>query len=207
MTSAICAEMALERARDRGRHGLRAGARQRAPAPRWSGKSTCGSGDTGSLQKGDAPASRNAEGQQGRGDRPADEGRREVHRAAPSLPRGGRFGPDAAQPAPRRSKAEIDHRRREQRQHLADEQAADDGDAERMAQLGAGAGAEHQRQRAEERRQRRHQDRPEAQQAGLVDRLARRLAFVALGVEREVDHHDRVLLDDADQQDDADDAR
>ena len=26
----------------------------------------------------------------------------------------------------------------------------------------------------------------------------------ALGVEREVDHHDRVLLDDADQQDDAD---
>ena len=37
--------------------------------------------------------------------------------------------------------------------------------------------------------------------------LARRHAFVALGVEREVDHHDRVLLDDADQQDDADDAR
>ena len=65
--------------------------------------------------------------------------------------------------------------------------------------------AEHQRQRAEQRRHRRHQDRAEAQQAGLVDRLARRLAFVALGVEREVDHHDRVLLHDADQQDDADD--
>src|SRR6185312_681868 len=32
-----------------------------------------------------------------------------------------------------------------------------------------------------------------------------RLALVALGVEREVDHHDRVLLDDADQENDADD--
>jgi hypothetical protein len=29
----------------------------------------------------------------------------------------------------------------------------------------------------------------------------------ALRVDGEVDHHDRVLLDDADQQDDADDAR
>ena len=39
---------------------------------------------------------------------------------------------------------------------------------------------------------------------GLVDRLARAEPSAALGVEREVDHHDRVLLDDADQQDDAD---
>ena len=33
----------------------------------------------------------------------------------------------------------------------------------------------------------------------------RRHALDALGLEREVDHHDGVLLDDADQQDDADD--
>ena len=32
----------------------------------------------------------------------------------------------------------------------------------------------------------------------------RRLAFLAFGFEREVDHHDGVLLHDADQQDDAD---
>ena len=44
-------------------------------------------------------------------------------------------------------------------------------------------------------------------QAGLVDRLARALALDPLGLQGEVDHHDRVLLDDADQQDDADDAR
>ena len=40
--------------------------------------------------------------------------------------------------------------------------------------------------------------------AGLVDRVGGRLAAGALGLEREVDHHDGVLLDDADQQNDAD---
>ena len=64
--------------------------------------------------------------------------------------------------------------------------------------------AERQRQAAEQRRHRRHHDRPEAQQAGLVDRLLRRLALRALRLQREVDHHDGVLLHDADQQDDAD---
>ena len=40
--------------------------------------------------------------------------------------------------------------------------------------------------------------------AGLEDRLVGRQSAPALGVEREVDQHDAVLLDDADQQDDAD---
>ena len=71
--------------------------------------------------------------------------------------------------------------------------------------FGAGAGSEHQRQRAKDGSHRRHQDRPESQQAGLVDRFPRRLALLALGVEREVDHHDRVFLHDADQKDDSDD--
>jgi hypothetical protein len=57
---------------------------------------------------------------------------------------------------------------------------------------------------AEQRRHGRHHDRPEAQQAGLVDRVDGRLALLALRLEREVDHHDRVLLHDADEQDDAD---
>ena len=72
------------------------------------------------------------------------------------------------------------------------------------AQLGARARAEGQRQRAEQGRHRRHHDGPEAEQAGLVDGLGGRLAAAALRVEREVDHHDRVLLHDADEQDDAD---
>ena len=38
----------------------------------------------------------------------------------------------------------------------------------------------------------------------LPDRLLRRHVLVALGGDREVDHHDAVLLDDADQEDNAD---
>ncbi len=41
-------------------------------------------------------------------------------------------------------------------------------------------------------------------QAGLADRLMGRQIALALGGDGEVDHHDAVLLDDADQQDDAD---
>jgi fatty-acyl-CoA synthase len=46
---------------------------------------------------------------------------------------------------------EEQHRRDEQRQHLRDHQAADHGDAERLAQFGTGAGAERDRQRAHQR--------------------------------------------------------
>ena len=72
-----------------------------------------------------------------------------------------------------------------------------------MTQLRPLAGSQRQRQRAEHGGEGRHHDRPEAQQARLGDRLARRQPL-ALGLEGEVDHHDRVLLDDADQQNDAD---
>ena len=41
-------------------------------------------------------------------------------------------------------------------------------------------------------------------EAALVDRLGGALALVPLGLEREVDLHDRVLLHDADQHDEAD---
>jgi hypothetical protein len=101
---------------------------------------------------------------------------------------------------------QIDDRRREQGQQLADQQAAEDGDAQRTAQLGALAPAQHQRHGGEQRGQRRHQDRAEAQQAAWWIASRGALALVALGVDGEVDHHDRVLLHDADQQDDADDA-
>ncbi len=68
---------------------------------------------------------------------------------------------------------QVDHRRGVERQRLRHDQPADDGDAERTAQLRARAARDHQRQRAEQRRQRRHHDRPEALEAGLVDRLRR----------------------------------
>ena len=101
---------------------------------------------------------------------------------------------------------EIDDRRRIEGQHLAEGETADNRQPQWTAKLRADAGSQHQRQRAEDRRDRRHQDRPEAQETGLIDRFARRQSLLALRVEREVDHHDRVLLDDADQEHDANDA-
>ena len=68
---------------------------------------------------------------------------------------------------------QVDDRRGVERQHLAHDQPADDGDAERAAQLAPTPRAERQRQRAQQRRHGGHHDRPEAQQAGLVDRVAR----------------------------------
>jgi len=46
---------------------------------------------------------------------------------------------------------EIDDRRRVERQELAQQQPADDGDAERKAQLRAGAAFDGERERAEQR--------------------------------------------------------
>src|SRR5262245_18748653 len=78
---------------------------------------------------------------------------------------------------------EIYHRRREQRKHLAEQEAANDRDAERMPELRSGPGAEHQWQGAEHGGHGRHQEWPEVEQAGLEGRLARALALVALGIE------------------------
>src|SRR5262245_2972942 len=140
------------------------------------GKSTCGSGATGSWKNAIAPAAASpkvssvvATGRRMKG----------VDRLiVASWPRA--LGVRRAEPLRQPVEPQIDHRRGEQGEHLAQQEPADDRDAERMAQLGADAGAEHQRQRAEHRRHGGHQDRPEAQQAGLVDRLARRAAVGAL---------------------------
>ena len=51
-----------------------------------------------------------------------------------------------------------------------------------------------------------HHDWTEAQQAGLEDGVERLLVIMSLGFEREVDHHDGVLLYDPDQEDDADES-
>ena len=68
---------------------------------------------------------------------------------------------------------QIDHRCGVEGQDLAQEQSSDDGDAERLAELAAFAHADDQRDRAEQRRHGGHHDRPEAQQASLVDCIGR----------------------------------
>src|SRR5690349_12488449 len=99
---------------------------------------------------------------------------------------------------------DVNDRRRVKGEHLADDQAADNGDAEGPPELGTNARSERQRQSAEQRRQSGHHDRPKAQQAGLINRVTRIFSLVALGLERKVDHHDRILLDDADKKNNPD---
>ena len=73
-----------------------------------------------------------------------------------------------------------------------------------MGQVGTKPDAQGQRHAGQKRGHRGHENRPEAQQAGLVDGVLGAQPFAALGLERKVDHHDGVFLDNADQQDDAD---
>src|SRR5215470_10191019 len=109
-----------------------------------------------------------------------------------------------AHPQAEAVEVEVDHGRRVKREQLAQDQSAHDGDAERTAQLAAVAETDGERQGAEHRRAGGHHDGAEAQQARFVDRLLRGEAPGALGVEREIDHHDGILLDQADEQDHAD---
>src|SRR6266508_2702436 len=129
--------------------------------------------------------------------------------AGPCSLRGGAGGERVAgagppEPPGETVEPEVDHRGGVEGEDLGEEEPADDGDAEGAAELGTGAGAEGEGEAAEEGGHGGHHDGAEAEQAGLVDGLARRLALGALGVEGEVDHHDGVLLDDADEEDDAD---
>src|SRR5258708_6781759 len=97
----------------------------------------------------------------------------------------------------------INDRRRVERENLAQDQAADDGDTQRTAKLRTHAGTERQGQTAKQRGHGGHHNGPEAQETRFVDGIQRSLPFLALGFQREVNHHDGVLLHDADQQDDA----
>src|SRR5690606_27290872 len=175
-----------------------------------TGKSMSGSGDTGSKPKLTPPSSRIARlismvatgrAMKGAERFMASAFQLPARRSCTNLlPRLVPPGETIAQPI----EEQIDHRRGEQCQQLAEQQAADQHQAQRLAQLGAGTGREHQRDRAEQRGQGGHQDRPEAQQGGAEDGIPRTHSLVPFGLQGEVDHHDRVLLDDADQQNDAD---
>ena len=177
------------------------------------GKSTCGSGDTGNSRNATAPASATAAvssvvamGRRMNGSEIFMAIVRDLARAwrRRSSAAGAHFAMPAGESDRQTIEEQINHRRGIERQHLAEDQAADDGDAERPPQLRAHAGAERQRNAAQQRRHGGHHDGPEAQQAGLKNGVLRSLAFVALGFQGKIDHHDRVLLDDADEQHDAD---
>src|SRR5205823_10072933 len=75
---------------------------------------------------------------------------------------------------------EIDDGRCVQREQLAENESADDRNAQWSAQLGSSSTAERQWKTGEQRCHRGHHDRPESQQAGLIDRIRRGFAFMAL---------------------------
>ncbi len=78
------------------------------------------------------------------------------------------------------------------------------GEAEGLTGIGSGAGPEGDRQSAEERGHGGHHDGPEAQNTAGVDGVEGAHAFGALGFNGEIDHHDGVLLHDAEEHDQAD---
>src|SRR5438105_13009172 len=160
------------------------------------GKSICGSGATGNLKNAKRPASARpivssvvATGRSINGLDRLTSG--SSHRAL-----GIEGGPETLpHRSPEPTEIAVDDRRREQGQQLTKDQAAYNRHAQRMAQFRTGAGAEHQRQGAEDRRHRRHHDRAKAQQRGMVDRLARLFALFALRLYGVVDNYDSVLID------------
>src|SRR5437868_12417292 len=95
-------------------------------------------------------------------------------------------------------KEDVDDRCRVERQNLTQQQASNHCDTKRPANLGSDTSAEGQGYTGEQRGHGCHHDGPEPQQARLVDGFGRGLAVLAFGLEREVDHHDAVLLHDTD---------
>src|SRR5262245_1313910 len=87
----------------------------------------------------------------------------------------------APEPAVQAVEQEIDHGSRVEGQRLRHQEPADDGNPERAAQLRSRAAGDDERYGTQQRRQRRHQDRPEALETSLEDRLLGGEAAPALG--------------------------
>src|SRR5262249_20886978 len=115
--------------------------------------------------------------------------------------------PVAAEPLLKTFHIEVQDWRDIQRQNLGHQQTTDNRKAQSLAGVAAFTVAQRDRQSTEQRGHRRHHDRTKTQRAALVDGLFRILSFQSLRLEREVDHHDGVLLDHAEQHDQTDESK
>ena len=95
----------------------------------------------------------------------------------------------------------VQHWREKQGHELRKDEATNDGQTERTAR--GGTNAERDGQRCEKRREGGHHDGPKANHAAFIDRVESALALV-FGSDRKIDLHDRVLLHDANQENQAD---
>ena len=74
--------------------------------------------------------------------------------------------------------------------------------AQRPARFAAGADTQRDRQRGHQRRHGRHHDRAKPKQAALINRIER-LSPLPLRLDREINHHNRVLFHNTDEHDEA----
>src|SRR6185312_5867428 len=114
----------------------------------------------------------------------------------------GRLG--GTEPEAEAIQVDVDDWRGVEGEDLAEDQAADNGNAEGAAEFGTDACPEGQGQSAEERGHGGHDDGAEAEAARFDDGLIGGETAPPFGVERKVDHENGVFLDDADEQQDAD---
>jgi len=112
-------------------------------------------------------------------------------------------------PEPRAERAESFHvevndRCGVKREDLAHDESTDNGDAERLTHFRAVPVAKRKRHGTEKRRERSHENGPKAQEARAKDRILGGRSGLALFSDCEIDHQNRVLFDDADEQNNAD---
>src|ERR1700678_3844833 len=94
---------------------------------------------------------------------------------------------------------DVNHWRGVKGKHLAEDESPNHRDTQRPPEFGTEPGAEGQRESAEQRRHGSHHDGPEAQQRRLIDSIRRILTAGSLSFQGKIDHHDSVLLHDADE--------
>ena len=98
---------------------------------------------------------------------------------------------------------EVNDGRDVEGQQLGNDQAADHGQAERLTGFAAGAEAERDGERAHQGGHGGHHDGAETEEAALVNGDVRR-SSATLSVESDINHHDGIFLDNADEHDEAD---
>ncbi len=111
---------------------------------------------------------------------------------------------DALNPGLEAVEIDVYDRSGEEGKHLAEDKAADNRYAQGTAELGADTRAEGERHGAKKSGHGGHHDGPETQQASLVNRIDRILPSLALDLNGKINHQNGVLLDEADEENDAD---
>ena len=108
-----------------------------------------------------------------------------------------------SQPEP--VKSQVKHRCGVEGQELTDNKSTDNTDPKRLPELRPSTGPQGQRQSSKKSRHGGHQDWAKAEQTCFKNGISRALPLLPFHLEGEIDHHDGVLFDNADQQHDADD--